>query len=84
MPMSQPKPMLASSVQPERTIVSGSARKVFDDEAAEGRDRPDGDEDDEEGDAERDSRRSAPPAVSGFISLDEAACRPASTGRGSP
>ncbi len=29
MPMSQPKPRLASSVQPERSMVSGSARKVF-------------------------------------------------------
>src|SRR5450755_3968350 len=29
MPMSQPKPCLVSSVQPETSIVSGSARKVF-------------------------------------------------------
>src|SRR5450755_2409253 len=29
MPMSQPKPCFVSSVQPETSIVSGSARKVF-------------------------------------------------------
>ena len=50
--MSFAKPISASSVQPERTIVIGSARKVFEHEAAEGGRRPSRDEDDEERDAE--------------------------------